>query len=110
MPLIILGLIVVLGAALLIYYQLGPKVTLRLKGANKFGAAASDDDDGAEAGDGEDLDDLDADFAAGTADGKEKKAEDEKVLYIFGDGERMERPLKSDGDQGGGQNGQGDGA
>jgi len=89
MPLIILGLIVVLGACLLIYYQLGPKVTLRLKSkptdpVGPEGAAnpAEGEKDGAE--------------KEGDADKAEikPKAEDEKVLYIFGDGERLERPLR----------------
>jgi len=48
MPLIILGLIVVLGGCLLIYYQLGPKVTLRLKSRFGGGGAAQEGAQGAE--------------------------------------------------------------
>ena len=94
MPLIILGLIVVLGAALLIYYQLGPKVTLRLRGnrdSSGGGPGGGAPDTSTEA-DG----DANADPAQESA--KSKTPEDEKVLYVFGDGEREERPLREEGD------------
>ena len=90
MPIIILGLIVVLGAALLIYYQLGPKVTLRLKKNRSeygggFGGYSEDNP-------------QDGDF---NSDGVQDDAnpthvDDGKVLFIFGDGEREERPISED--------------
>ena len=91
MPLIILGLIVVLGGALLIYYQLGPKVTLRLKsgfgGGGPF-ASAPNEAEGEKATESE---------TGADAGEKQEKEEDEKILYIFGAGEREERSLRKDG-------------
>ena len=110
MPLIILGLIVVLGGCLLIYYQLGPKVTLRLKsgfggmgGADAGGADAGAGADGAQGAPG-DAGGADAKGGAaspgsGDAGGKAGADEGEKVLYVFGDGEREERPLRGSGDE-----------
>jgi len=97
MPLIILGLIVVLGAALLIYYQLGPKVTLKLKNARGgggfggFGAYNGDDaGQNAENGDSEQaVSDSDMREAVKKSDGNEGK-----VIFIFGDGESEERPIR----------------
>jgi hypothetical protein len=90
MPLIILGLIVVLGAALLIYYQLGPKVTLRLK--NRRGAFGSGYEDDMPVGD-MDMDDEDG---MGSDMGARENRDDGKVLFIFGDGESEERPIRED--------------
>ena len=93
MPLIILGLIVVLGGCLLIYYQLGPKVTLRLKSRFGGGGAAQEGAQGAEGAAGA------AGAAGDTGAGAEKeesKADDEKILYVFGDGGREERSLHKD--------------
>ena len=94
MPLVILGLIVVLGAALLIYYQLGPKVTLRLRGRSGFGGFG-----GADA----DADKTDEKKSETAETGIESPAIDtadkEKVLFIFGDGEREERPLRGSGEK-----------
>ena len=92
MPLIILGLIVVLGAALLIYYQLGPKVTLRLKsGFGGFGGGP---------GAGSAADEAEAQGEAQQAgSGAKSEPDDEKVLFIFGDGAREERPLHNDDGQ-----------
>ena len=101
MPLVILGLIVVLGVAFLIYYQLGPKSD-RLKGGlgSLFGfgggggdssPSTSDSPDGEDASENEDVD-ISGEKSVKSLTG------DEKVLYIFGDGEREERPLdKNDG-------------
>jgi len=88
MPLIILGLIVVLGAALLIYYQLGPKVTLRLKNRRgAFGGGYEDDD--------MPMGDIDAEDEEGVGSARENR-DDGKVLFIFGDGESEERPIRED--------------
>ena len=102
MPLIILGLIVVLGGALLIYYQLGPKVTLRLKGSSLFGGGPASDgpEQGAEA-----VEEAESGAAARgedvkptvvTEDGVPKTSDrkPEKVIYIYGDGEVEERSLR----------------
>ena len=93
MPLIILGLIVVLGGCLLIYYQLGPKVTMRLKGAGSLGEAPADETNEAAGGP-----------TVAAAEGTGEKAAEtprrvEKVIYVYGDGEREERTLSSDDDQ-----------
>jgi hypothetical protein len=97
MPLIILGLIVVLGAALLIYYQLGPKVTLRLRsrqsGFGGFGGAPEDDASADVPGDEGSRESTDSDLAE---DGKKASESDGKVLFIFGDGESEERPIRED--------------
>ena len=108
MPLVILGLIVVLGVVFLIYYQLGPKTTDRIKsglsdifggifggggGAAGGGMAPGAGDAGASAEGGP----GGADQATGQQAVKSLPSE-EKVLYIFGDGAREERPL--DGDEG----------
>ncbi|MCL2111497.1 MAG: hypothetical protein FWH32_04475 [Clostridiales bacterium] len=87
MALIILGLIVVLGGCLLIYYQLGPKVTMRLKGGfgNIFGGPAAD-------GEIVDVDPV--------TTYRDEPVSDGKVIYVFGDGAREERPLREDDGQG----------
>ena len=95
MPLVILGLIVVLGGALLIYYQLGPKITRRLSGGQGvFSSVFGGQDDGPKAAP---HDEDPAEDEAETGDGQtgtEKVDDDDgKVLFIFGDGEREERPL-----------------
>ena len=100
MPLIILGLIVVLGAALLIYYQLGPKVTLKLKNARGggFGGFGGNDEMDSEDASAQAKDQTDGD--SGEQDNAEKKDNsDGKVLFIFGDGEREERPIREDDDK-----------
>ena len=90
MPLIILGLIVVLGVVLLIYYQLGPKVTTRLK--NRRGAFGGGYEDDMPPGD------MDADEdGMGSGMGERENRDDGKVLFIFGDGESEERPIREDG-------------
>ena len=96
MPLIILGLIVVLGVALLIYYQLGPKVTLRLK-SGKGGMFGSGGFGGYSEGDAPDSD-LNAEENTDSADANNTGAGggDGKVLFIFGGGEREERPINED--------------
>ena len=103
MPLVILGLIVVLGVVFLIYYQLGPKATDRLKSGlsdifggvfgGGGGAAAGSAPAGAAPTEG-------GSESAGASGPQEVKSlpSEEKVLYIFGDGAREERPL--DGDEG----------
>ena len=105
MPIIILGLIVVLGACLLLYYQLGPKVTLRLKKSlGLFGGA----EDGPGAAGGSEA----KEGQVAGAEGQSKASGDDKVLYIFGDGGREERPLRGDGGQSGddGSSGRGEDA
>ena len=90
MPIIILGLVAVLGAVLLLYYQLGPKVTLRLKGSLR---AASPEDETEAASEGAEADSVSvADAAQASA-----ASGNEKVLYVFGDGELEERSLRDDG-------------
>ena len=98
MPLIILGLIVVLGACLLIYYQLGPKVTRRLKsGQSIFGSVfgSQDGNSGNFYAAGAETDTPEAD--AGQDGAGKGEDDDGKVLFIFGDGEREERLLGEDG-------------
>ena len=109
MPLIILGLIVILGACLLIYYQLGPKVTLRLKsgfgGFAGFGGASPAPGDEAPA-EGQGGEGAGGAAGPGAADSPEvpfrraaesgRGPDSEKVLYVFGDGEREERSLRED--------------
>lgn len=114
MPLIILGLIVILGGCLLIYYQLGPKVTQRLGG--KFGgwtsggAAAETgvpvetktEETGNRHFEGGDAGDEDPDQSAGgeaVKDGGEDSGEDackDKVVFLFGNGKREERHIDED--------------
>ena len=102
MPIIILGLIVVLGVVFLLYYQLGSSGQDKIKsGFSNFfsgifgGPQASPGgpaggDSSAEGGpEGADSD------ASGQQSVKSLTG-DEKVLYIFGDGAREERPLDSD--------------
>jgi|GEM_PF-3292345 len=104
MPLVILGLIVILGGCFLIYYQLGPKITLRLKGARgAFSPGQSDAYADADAGSPEDEADSENDGAGeetGPEAEKPQKIKDDKVLYIFGDGEREERSLREDDEHG----------
>ena len=113
MPIIILGLIVILGGALLIFYQLGPKVSLRLKGSGIFGGFGGGESAGADEGAAEP---YDADAMAGE-DAGEAGADAEpveikptiinddgvprhdgkkpaKVIYVYGDGEIEERSLR----------------
>ena len=132
MPLIILGLIVILGACLLIYYQLGPKVTKRLGGGIGSGSGSGGGSggfgglgglgalfgmqdpnaqnpnaqgpgfsQGAGAGPGQGSAGGDGGFTANEAepDGKTGDESDGKVLFIFGDGERVERTLDGDDDK-----------
>ena len=102
MPLIILGLIVVLGACLLIYYQLGPKVTLRLKsklsGFAGFGAAPQETSGGTESAGGESganaADPGAAELKPMRDGGESGTPSNKKVLYVFGDGECEERSLR----------------
>ena len=91
MPLIILGLIVVLCGALLIYYQLGPKVTLRLKSGFGGGGPAADEAQG-EGG-------AESEIGPDSAKAEEKPKDDEKILYVFGRGESEERSLHEDSGQ-----------
>ena len=98
MPLIILGLIVVLGASLLIYYQLGPKVTSRLRSGqglfgSVFGGQGENQANFNNAGGDTDMPDAEA-GQEGVGKGED---DDGKVLFIFGDGEREERMLGEDG-------------
>jgi len=107
MPLIILGLIVILGGCLLIYYQLGPKVTLRLKnklsglgGFGGFGGFGAQDEtaggaEGADAGqEGAQANPGDAEAKSWRSEGESETPDNKKVLYVFGDGEREERSLR----------------
>jgi len=107
MPLIILGLIVVLGACLLIYYQLGPKVTLRLKdklsgfaGFGGFGGfdaeqpGTTDGVDGANESGGAPSDPGVAEVKSLRGESEGDALNNKKVLYVFGDGECEERSLR----------------
>ena len=109
-PLIILGLIIVLGGALLIYYQLGPKVTLRLKsslggfGAGIFGGGEAPAPEAAEAEVvQEGAAEVDSEQVApeiNISEAGKKSADNEgKVLFIFGDGETEVRPIREDGEK-----------
>ena len=98
MPLVILGLIVVLGGALLIYYQLGPKVTKRLNSGPNFFSSLFGGQEGNPGGFQNAEDDANAPDAGAGQTGAEKGLEDDgKVLFIFGDGEREERSFGEDG-------------
>ena len=92
---VILGLIVVLGACLVIYYQLGPKTTIRLKGSLLEDRPDDDDPQNGWGPEGE----------FGRLRRIENKTEgdegDDKVLYIFGHGEREERSFR--GEEGSGE-------
>ena len=97
MPLVILGLIVVLGGALLIYYQLGPKVTKRLNSGSNFFSSIF----GAPQGNAAQSQYADAEAGAPDADAGQAGAGndadgDGKVLFIFGEGAREERPVGED--------------
>ena len=114
MPLFILGAIVVLGGCLLLYYQLGPKVTLRLK-SGLFGggpAAAAEDPKPEEATGGEAEPEAvsETETAEGSEDDKgsetlkavpprNQSKTVEKVIYVYGDGEREERTLSGNDGQ-----------
>jgi len=91
MPLIILGLIVVLAVVLLVYYQLGPKVTTRLK--SRRGAFGGGYEDDMPPGDM----DAEGEDGMGSGMGERENRDDGKVLFIFGDGESEERPIREDG-------------
>ena len=118
MPLFILGAIVVLGGCLLLYYQLGPKVTLRLKnglfGGGPAAAAEEPDPEGNAAGEAaaETGTEPEAEAAAAGDPGEERGRETlkavpprnqsktvEKVIYVYGDGEREERTLRDNDGQ-----------
>ena len=104
MPLIILGLIVILGGCLLIYYQLGPKITLRLKGGrNIFGSGESGVYEAADTENADETAKVENEGAAADAgqdNVKPQKIKDDKVLYIFGNGEREERSFRDDDGRG----------
>lgn len=99
MPLIILGGIVVVGGLLLLYFQLGPKITQRLKGGTADFTAKANEWFGEEPFRTEGSDSADAaadgdDVADGAGKTRKSVADDDgKVLFIFGGGEREERPL-----------------
>ena len=113
MPLIILGLIVILGGCLLIYYQLGPKVTLRLKnklsGFAGFGGFGGVDAEQRETTEGTESANEESDAAPSDSGGAEVKSlrgegegealNNKKVLYVFGDGECVERSLRDNDGQ-----------
>ncbi|MDR3364651.1 MAG: hypothetical protein LBS91_06880 [Clostridiales Family XIII bacterium] len=109
MPLVLLGLIVVVGGCLLIYYQFGPAISRRLgtggggyadgfrrspEGRARYGSA------GGEAADGGS--EPDEKLYETSADGK--------VLFVFGGGEREERPLNAHGGAKAAGNGEDDAA
>lgn len=97
MPLIILGLIVVLGGCLLIYYQLGPKITLRLKGSGLFGGEEAADETTESATTEEPQADASADEKSKdihSVSDSESGKKIEKVIYVYGDGEREERTFE----------------
>ena len=95
---VILGLMVVLGACLVIYYQLGPKTTTRLKGSLR-----EDRPEGHGSQNGWDAEGEFAHFR----EREDNTGGDDKVLYIFGRGEHEERSLRreeSDDEKQGGDN------
>ena len=96
MQLAILGVIVFIGALLMIYYQLGAEKQSKLK--NKVRDFFSDILGGPVSGGGytssaDDEDVPDEDDEPRPQREVKSLPGEEKVLYIFGDGAREERPL-----------------
>ena len=104
MPLIILGIIVVVGAGLMIYYQIGPTVRTRIK--TQSGSTSSPVKSDSESSFGGFIDlEPDVDFEDEAIedddddDGERKsygKSSDGKVLYIFDAGKTELRPLNEE--------------
>ena len=109
MPLIILGIIVVVGAGLMIYYQVGPTIRTRIK-TPYGGQPSSPNPDSKNAFGGfidleaeQDLDDESVDDEDEYEDEDERKtygkSSDGKVLYIFDAGKTELRPLNEEEDK-----------
>jgi hypothetical protein len=110
MPLVVLGIIVVVGAGLMIYYQIGP--TLKNRVRNGGGAPVSRSRTSSSPRDsfggylhmegGSDSDsDFDADSDSGYGEEKPyEKSKDGKVLYVFNGGKTEIRPLGEKPDAG----------
>jgi hypothetical protein len=103
MPLVILCLIVIVGGLLLLYYQLGPKVSRRIgdgfsdlrdrlnpiMGGNESESErAGGNTDGQSTGD--------SGKSSEKKDVEGEKEDDGKVLFVYGGGECEERPLDKD--------------
>ena len=108
MVLFVFALIAILGACLLLYYQLGPKVTNRLKGSlggasgfasglgAMFGMQPPPQPAGEETPGADEKKDETGYSVVSQTQGDSSEG---KVLFIFGDGERVERPIDGDGDK-----------
>lgn len=101
MPLVILGIIVVVGACLMIYYQVGPSLRNRVR-TPRDASYPSQSGEKNTFGGYIDLE-QDTDYEVGPKeDGEGKsygKSEDGKVLYIFNAGKTELRPLDEDKDE-----------
>ena len=105
MPLVILGIIVVVGASLMIYYQIGPTLSNRVRTPRNTSSSKSNKNEpfGGYIDLAPDLDLLvesDDENDIGNDEGKSYgKSEDGKVLYIFDAGKTEIRPLEEDGEK-----------
>ena len=123
MPLIILGIIVLVGAGLMIYYQIGPSFRNRFNAAKdtsspeyskdkenygrfieleRLSVVGSDDEDDDDDDDDE-SENYDDDYDDDDDDDNERltygKSSDGKVLYIFDAGKTELRPLTEEDDE-----------
>jgi len=110
MPLIILGIIVVVGALILVLSHFKPAIGRRLRGGyNGFGFGGFDGLGAMQDGNNNfkmpfedgmnpqpNADDANA---GGAPQASDNRSDDGKVLFIFGSGEREERSLNEDDDQ-----------
>jgi hypothetical protein len=113
MPLVILGIIVVVGACLMIYYQIGPTLKARAGNAGAASSRSSSRDSFGgyihvevvpELPEDAEPDDIVIPPKAGISDeaGEEEKpfekSNDGKVLYVFNGGKTELRPLNENPD------------
>ena len=102
MPLVILGIIVVVGAGLMIYYQIGPTLTNRVRTPRDTSSSGSNKKEPfggyIDLAQGSDfVVEPDDENVIETEEGKSYgKSEDGKVLYIFDAGKTEIRPLDED--------------